>query len=177
MRARRPSSSDQAQPAFDIGPSLVRAFMMNERVNQILIGLLPARIWREFPPGSKRRNVATSFAHIHNVRCMRLKMSALASRAPGRLDRSTLTPDQAKRALAESAEAMAALIRASLATGGLVKNARLDVAAMVCAAISHEAHHRGQICHWARELGAPLSPEQQLELWDWPRLWRSVDAG
>ena len=33
------------------------------------------RIWRAFPPSSKRRNIATSFAHIHNVRCMRIKMS------------------------------------------------------------------------------------------------------
>ena len=42
--------------------------------------------------------------------------------------------------------------------------------ALVCAAINHEAHHRGQICHWSRELGAPLSPEQQILLWDWQRL-------
>jgi hypothetical protein len=45
---------------------------------------------------------------------------------------------------------------------------------MVCAAINQEAHHRGQIAHWARQLGAPLGPEQQLLLWDWHKLWKDA---
>jgi len=47
----------------------------NERINQVLIDLLDAEIWRKQPPSSKRRNIATTFAHIHNGRRMRIGMS------------------------------------------------------------------------------------------------------
>lgn len=160
----------------DLGRALVAAFLTNERINQVLIDLVPPDIWRNFPASSKRRNIATSFAHIHNVRCMRLKMSVPDSGVPGRLDRSEVTPDEAKRALAESAAAMARLIEGSLQSGGRIPDYRPDVVSMVCSAINHEGHHRRQICHWARELGRPLSPEQQVDLWDWHKHWKEATA-
>ena len=162
--------------SVDLGSALVRSFLTNERVNQVLIDLLSPDIWRAFPPGSKRRNVATSFAHIHNVRCMRLKMSARGAVIPGRLDRAEVTPAQARKALAQSADAIVQLIQRSLDNGGRVAGYRTDVVLMVCAAINHEAHHRGQICHWARELGAPISPEQQVVLLDWQKHCQGVLA-
>ena len=160
--------------ALEVGRALVRAFRTNERVNQVLLELLSPDIWRVFPPGSKRRNIATSFAHMHNVRCMRLKMSARRATVPARLDRAEVTREQAREALAESADAMVELIQESLDAGGRVANFGTDVVLMVCAAVNHEAHHRGQICLWARELGAPISPEQQVVLWDWPKHWKGV---
>ncbi len=159
---------------IDLGHALVAAFLTNERINQVLIDLVPSEIWRTFPPSSKRRNIATSFAHIHNVRCMRLKMSARNAKVPNRLDRSAVTPAEARVALAASAAAMAQLIQGALQTGGRAPDHRPDVVSLVCAAINHDAHHRGQICHWARELGSPLLPEQQLVLWDWYRHWKSA---
>lgn len=167
---------DRKQPV-DLGEALVDAFLTNEAINQKLLDLIDPKVWDSFPPCSKRRNIATSFAHVHNVRCMRLKMSA--KKCPARLDRATVTMDQARKALAESARAMTDLIRASLEADGHVKDFRPDVVGLVCAAITHEAHHRGQICHWARELGAPLGPEDQLQLWQWDVRWSAirVEAG
>jgi uncharacterized damage-inducible protein DinB len=107
---------------------------------------------------------------------MRLGMSAKGLR-PARLDRADVTPTQARQALAESAKALARLIEESVASGGHVYNYRPDVVALACAAINHEAHHRGQICHWARELGAPITPEQQAELWDWSKRLKEVVGG
>src|SRR4029079_7747445 len=104
-----------------------------------------------------------------------LKMSA--KKAPARLDRATVTPGQARKALTASARAMDALIESSVEAGGHVPDYRPDVVALVCAAIGHEAHHRGQICHWARELGSPITPEQQLQLWEWDKRWREVAGG
>ena len=161
-----------ARAPIELGQSLIKAFMTNERINQLVIEVIAPEVWRIFPPSSKRRNIATSFAHIHNVRVMRLKMSARGSRLPARLDRGSVTPDQARRALAASAVAMVRLIRASLDAGGRVLAYSPGVVLMVVAAISHEAHHRGQILHWARELGAPITPQQQGRIWDWPRLHR-----
>jgi uncharacterized damage-inducible protein DinB len=157
-----------------LGRALIEAYLTNERINQLLIDLLEPGVWRAAPPCSKRRNIATTFAHIHNVRCMRLKMSARDEEPLAKLDRAEVTPFEAKAALAESAAAMVRLVERSLAAGGHVHDYRPDVVALVCAAITHDAHHRGQICHWASQLGAPLAPEQALQLWEWDKRWKEV---
>lgn len=159
---------------IDLGRALVEAFLTNERINQVLLDLLDPKVWRAQPPCSKRRNIATSFAHIHNVRCMRLKMSVRDEEPPARLDRAEVTVAEARRALAESARAMVRLIERSLASGGHVSDFRPDVVGLVCAAITHDAHHRGQICHWAAQLGVPITPEQSLALWEWDKRWKDV---
>lgn len=158
---------------IDLGHALAEAFLTNDRVNQMLIDLVDPTIWRAAPSCSKRRNISTSFAHIHNVRVMRLGMSAKGKR-PARLDRAEVTPAAAKRALAESAKAMAQMISEAVAADGRVKGFPPGIAALVCSAINHEAHHRGQICHWARELGAPITTDKQVDLWDWNKHWKAV---
>ena len=159
----------------DLSKALLNAWRVNERINQELLKLVAPHIWRAFPQSSKRRNIATSFAHIHNVRCMRIKMSHSTVAVPERLDRAEITPEDARRALAVSADAMAQLIRLGLDSGGHVPNYKPDVVAMVCGAMVHEAHHRGQISHWCRELGVPITPEQSLMLWEWDKLHKQVN--
>jgi uncharacterized damage-inducible protein DinB len=173
---RTPIHRDRRQPV-DLGRALLEAFLTNERINQVLLDMLAPEVWRTSPPCSKRRNIATTFAHMHNVRCMRLKMSAKDEETPPKLDRAEVTPAEAKEALGQSARAMVRLIERSLARGGHVPDCRPDVVALVCAAITHDAHHRGQICHWASQLGAPLTPEQQLQMWEWDKRWKEVSGG
>jgi uncharacterized damage-inducible protein DinB len=155
----------------------VEAYLTNERSNQVLIDCLDPKIWRAQPPCSKRRNIATTFCHMHNVRCMRLAMSICGEKLPEKLDRAEVTIDAAKEALTKSAAAMVRLIEQSLAAGGHVPDFRPDVVALVCGAITHDAHHRGQICHWAKQLGAPLTPEQSLQMWEWDKRWKEVSHG
>jgi uncharacterized damage-inducible protein DinB len=169
-----PGNRDRRQPV-DLSRALVEAFLTNERINQVLLDILKPEVWRAQPPCAKRRNIATTFAHMHNVRCMRLKMSAREEAPPAKLERGELTMDEAKEALGESARAMVRLVERSLATGAHVQDFRPDVVALVCGAITHDAHHRGQICHWAAQLGAPLTPEQQLLMWDWDKRWKEID--
>jgi uncharacterized damage-inducible protein DinB len=167
--------SRKRKEPVDLGRALIEAFLTNERINQVLLDVLDPKVWREQPTCSKRRNIATTFAHIHNVRCMRLKMSADNEELPDRLDRADVTPGEAKAALARSAAALVRLIERSLAGGGHVRDYRPDVVALVCAAITHDAHHRGQICHWASQLGAPLTPEQGLQMWEWDKRWKEIE--
>jgi uncharacterized damage-inducible protein DinB len=172
--ASRIASNQDRRLPVELGRALVEVFLTNERINQVLLASLSPKVWRAQPPCSKRRNIATTFAHMHNVRCMRLKMSARNEELPAKLDRAEVTAAEAKEALAQSARAMARLIEQSLADGGHVPDYRPDVAALVCAAITHDAHHRGQICHWASQLGAPLTSEQELLMWEWDKRWREV---
>jgi uncharacterized damage-inducible protein DinB len=164
---------DRRQPV-ELGQALVEAFLTNERINQVLLDSLSPNVWRMQPPCANRRNIATTFAHMHNVRCMRLKMSAQDEEPPAKLDRAEFTVAEAKEALGQSARAMVRLIERSLAAGGHVPDCRPDVVALVCAAITHDAHHRGQVCHWASQLGAPLTSEQQLLMWEWDKRWREI---
>ena len=89
--------------------------------------------------------------------------------------KATKTTVEVDSALAESAEAMSALIQLGLDAGGHVPNYQPDVVALVCYAITHEAHHRGQISHWCRELGVPITPEQSLGMWEWDKLHKKVN--
>lgn len=154
--------SGSRRAPIDLGRALISAFLTSERMNQVLLDAVDPKIWREDPPCSKRRNIATSFAHIHNVRSMRIGMAK--GKKPAKLDRSDVTPAQARTALSESAKALVNLIEHSLQQGGYVPVYH-DVVTLVCGEIIHEAHHRGQIAHWARALGTPLTTEQQLKLW------------
>jgi uncharacterized damage-inducible protein DinB len=164
---------DRNKPV-DLGRALVEAYLTNERINQVLLDAIDPKIWRAIPPCSQRRNIATTFAHMHNVRCMRLVMSSRDEICPAKLDRAEVTAAEAKEALAQSAASMVRMIERSLSTGGHVPEFRPDVVALVCGAITHDAHHRGQICHWARQLGAPLTPEQSLKMWEWDKRWKGA---
>jgi len=170
-----PTSARTAREPVDFSRALLNAWRVNDRITHELLALVAPHIWRAFPQSSKRRNIATSFAHIHNVRCMRIKMSHSTVAVPERLDRAEITPDDARKALAESADGMAALIQLGLDAGGHVPNYHPDVVALVCYAITHEAHHRGQISHWCRELGVPITPEQSLAMWEWDKLHKKVN--
>ncbi len=171
--ANVPGNRDRRKPV-DLSRALVEAFLTNERINQVLLDILDPEVWRAQPPCAKRRNIATTFAHMHNVRCMRLKMSARDEAPPAKLERGEVTVGEAKEALGQSARAMVRLIERALANGGHVADFRPDVVALVCGAITHDAHHRGQICHWAAGLGAPLTAEQQLLMWEWDKRWKEI---
>ena len=172
---KAPTVARPTREPVDFSRALLNAWRVNDRITHELLALVAPHIWRAFPQSSKRRNIATSFAHIHNVRCMRIKMSHSTVPVPERLDRAEITPDEARKALAESADAMAALIQLGLDAGGHVPNYQPDVVALVCYAITHEAHHRGQISHWCPELGVPITPEQSLVMWEWDKLHKKVN--
>jgi uncharacterized damage-inducible protein DinB len=174
--ARVRGGRDRKVPV-DLGRALVEAYLTNERITQMLLELLDSKVWRKQPPCSKRRNIATTFAHMHNVRCMRLTMSVKDEAVPSKLDRAEITIDEARAGLAESAAAMARLIERSLANGGHVPGFQPDVIALVCAALNHDAYHRGQVCHWAAQLGAPITAAQSLPLWEWDTRWKEVTSG
>ena len=60
----------------------------------------------------RRRTIAAMFAHMHNVRVMWLKASK-AEEIPAQLDRATVTPAQALRALEQSRHALSVIISAA----------------------------------------------------------------
>jgi uncharacterized damage-inducible protein DinB len=47
---------------------------------------------------------------------------------------------------------------------------------MLCYMLSHEAHHRGQVCMLAHQLGFPFPTEVAAGIWNWEKLWRECGS-
>ena len=162
----------------------VRIFAANERMNQILIEQLDPAAWTAKPP-SGVRTIAAVFTHMHNMRVKWIRLTAPHLKVPKQLNRWRCTPRQARKGLAESAAGCERMLAEALGgTSGRVKRFRRDVWAtpwqpgpeMLCYMLSHEAHHRGQVCLLAHQLGLPLPGKAISMLWDWEKLWREAGA-
>jgi uncharacterized damage-inducible protein DinB len=117
----------------------------------------------------KGRNVGAQFAHLHNVRLMWLKAAAptlldgLASiEAANAGDKEALRP-----ALGASAEAIGALLRQALESGGKIKSFKPHAAAFAGYLIAHESFHLGDIGVVLTQSGHPLDKKVAYGMWEW----------
>jgi len=158
----------KAEPvAFSLPQALLNAFDTNNRITRYMIDNLAAAAWRAEPPQGKGRTIAAIVAHIHNVRVMWLKAAAKGSQIPEQLERSSVTPAQAAKALEQSRAALSAVLKSAIDGDGRVKGFRPDVAGFFAYLIAHDAHHRGQICMLARQVGHPLPQKAMFGMWEW----------
>lgn len=167
--------------AIDLGEALAESYVVNDRMNQIVLEHLDPRAWRAKPPGERTRTIAAIFSHMHNIRRKWLRLSAPHLKLPKSLDRARCTQEQAQAALAESSARCYEMLVQALATAGhRVERFSRDGwakpwpagAAMVAYMITHDAHHRGQVCMLAHQLGFPLPPEAGYAIWGWEKLWK-----
>jgi uncharacterized damage-inducible protein DinB len=156
-----------APAEFSLPQALLTSFDTNDRINVYMIENLPTQAWRAEPPTGKGRTIAAIVAHLHNVRVMWLKAAAKGSEIPEQLDRTRVTPAQAARALEQSRAALSAVLQSALQSDGRVKGFRPDVAGFFGYLIAHDAHHRGQICMLARQVGHPLPQKAMFGMWEW----------
>lgn len=166
-------------PSSNLAREMGRAFLINDRMNQLLLEKLDPRAWRAKPPGRGVRTIAGIFAHVHNIRCKWLRLSAPHLRLPARLDRSRCTQKQAASALAESAVRCCEMLEEALsAPQGRVQSFLRDGwarpwqpgAAMFAYMMTHDAHHRGQVCMLAHQLGFRLPVQTTAGMWGWEKL-------
>ncbi len=158
----KPASAPLALPK-----ALLNAFEINDRINQYLIDNLPAEAWRAVPLDGKGRDIASIVAHMHNVRVMWLKAAAKGSKIPDQLERTKVTPEQAKQGLQQSHDALRAVLANALEGDGRVKGFRPDVAAFFGYLMAHDAHHRGQVTMLARQVGHAISQKAMFGMWEW----------
>lgn len=154
--------------------ALIDAWRTNNRVTTYLIENLPPEMWSMTVPGSPRRTVRSIAAHIHNVRCSWIK--SIGGRhgvvVPTTVNARVVRPAELVRALARSSKGIIALIELGVARGGAVppaawQNFPTDLVHFLSYFVAHEAHHRGQLCMLARQLGHRLPNEITGGLWQW----------
>ena len=173
-----------------LGRAAVRVFLANDRINQMLIEHLDPAAWKAKPPAaqpsgkSKARTIAAIFTHMHNVRCKWVRLTAPHLKVPRQLNRARCTPRQARAGLAESAARCAEMLAEALGGGGHVEKFHRDGWArpwpvgpeMLCYMLSHEAHHRGQVCMLAHQFGFPLPIQVTAGMWNWEKLWKECGS-
>jgi uncharacterized damage-inducible protein DinB len=168
-----------------LGQTAVQIFAANDRMNQLLIEHLDPAAWKAPPPFAtlakpprNARTIAAIFTHMHNVRTKWIRLSAPHRKVPAQLNRAHCTPQQARAALAESAALCEKMLAEALGGNGQVERFHRDGWAkpwppgpeMLCYMVIHEAHHRGQVCLLAHQLGFPLPVA--IDFWNWEKLWR-----
>jgi uncharacterized damage-inducible protein DinB len=180
----RQAEDRQPKVHTQLGRAAVRIFGANERMNQVLIEHLEPTAWQAKPAG-RARTIAAIFTHMHNVRCKWVRLSAPHLKVPRQLNRSHCTQKQARAGLAESSARCVEMLADALGgDGGRVETFRRDGWAppwpvgveMLCYMLSHEAHHRGQVCMLAHQMGFPLPQSARLQLWNWEKLWRECGS-
>jgi uncharacterized damage-inducible protein DinB len=170
----------QAKLHTQLGRTAAHIFAANDRMNQILIEHLHRAAWKAAPPGNVR-TIAAIFTHMHNVRTKWIRLTAPHLKVPRKLDRAHCTPRQARAALAQSAARCAEMLAEALGDSGIrIAKFRRDGwgapwpvgVEMLCYMLAHEAHHRGQVCMLAHQLGFPLPIKVTSGIWNWEKLWR-----
>src|SRR5215510_12531956 len=101
-------------PTGDFRETLPEAYVVNDRMNQLILEHLDPRAWRAKPPGRNGRTIAAIFSHIHNIRRKWLRLSARHIKLPAQLDRARCTPRETQAALAESARLCSEMLREAL---------------------------------------------------------------
>jgi uncharacterized damage-inducible protein DinB len=178
---RDPMTHSQADAGIEPCQALLESYAVNERMNQIVLEHLDPAAWRARLPGGKGGTIAEIVAHVHNIRRKWLRLSAPHLELPAALERAFCTQKQAQAALAESGARCSEMLADALAgPGKRVELFRRDGwakpwhagPAMVAYMISHEAHHRGQLCMLAHLLGFPLPTRAAAGMWVWEKLWK-----
>lgn len=163
---------------MEMDETLLDAWRVNHRATSYLVEKLPAEAWSAGLPGSPRKTIRSIAAHIHNSRRMWFKSLAKFDgfRLPAAVDPLKVTPSVLLNALEVSHRQMLRLFEAGIQNGGdfpgvssrfiwgaMPRNALLFLAY----AVSHEAHHRGQILTVARAAGHRLPRDLAGGLWQW----------
>ena len=163
--------------AVDQQRGVLATWQTSSGVTTFLIEHLPDEVWRATIPGAPRRTVQMVGGHLHNCRCMWVKMlgkkHGLA--VPRSVDRRRVSRRQLVAALARSSRAIGQLLEIGLANGGRLPGfSPPDVTHFLAYHVAHEGHHRGQIVMVARQLGYRLPREVTNGLWQWSKRARGA---
>jgi hypothetical protein len=173
--------------APDLRDTILAAWGTNNRVTVFLVENLPFPLWGASVPGAPRRTVRMIAGHIHNARCMWIKMVGKEHgiRVPDSVDRRKVTRKELVSALKRSSAGINGLLRLACDRGGSIPipstYAWRNPSPWTLATFSRissrmKANHRGQIVLLARQLGHRLPVSTTGGLWQWTKRAREATS-
>jgi uncharacterized damage-inducible protein DinB len=169
----------------DLAEAVIAAWKTSNRVTLFLFENLPSELWPMTVPGTSRRTVRMIAGHMHNARCMWIKMLGRQHgiRTPESVSRHTVTPRELVPALERSSNGIVELLQLGIDRGGRIPapgvawvNLPVDVVHVLAYLVAHEGHHRGQIVMLARQTGHRLPIEITGGLWQWSKRAKEAQA-
>jgi len=162
---------------IDFREAILNTWKTTNRTTVFLIEHIPADLWNEKVPGSPRRTIGMIASHIHNSRCMWIKMigKGQAAKVPARVDLYRASRNEVIGALSRSSQAMLKLFKISIDKGGKLPSRPVwlnfpnDAVHFLAYFVAHEGHHRGQIILLARQLNHRFSTEVTNGVWQWTK--------
>jgi uncharacterized damage-inducible protein DinB len=155
---------------LEVERELLEAFRRCGLVNEYLVDMLPDTLWRAAPGSGRGRSIAAIAAHMQSLRRTFARMGG-SRPGPPSLDRHRSTRLQAARAFRSSTTELARLFDAAIeARRARVNGMPRRTVDMITYLMQHDAHHRGQICSLARDLGHEFRSEDITRLWGWRAL-------
>ena len=151
---------------------LVETWMINNRVNLLLLANLDKAALECTLSIRGGRTVGQQLAHVYGVRRGWTELAdkkllanlPVIEREQGH-DKKVLTDGFVK-----SADVLAGVIRQAGANDGKVKGFKRGVVPLVGYMIAHESHHRGGILLTLKQSGFKLNDQLRWGIWDWQKL-------
>jgi len=146
---------------------IIETWNIHNRINLYLLAAIPPDALGALS-SLKGRTAFQLYAHLHNVRLMWLKEAGPELLAGlEKVEGTTGTHEHLSAAFEASGNAIEALLRSSLETGGRVRGFKPHAVAFMGYLIAHEAHHRGQLTMILKALGLPLDTKTDYGMWEW----------
>jgi len=175
----RVAKTADVRAAAEVGRHVIAVWRTNNRSTTYLIERYPADVWSMKVPAVPRLTPGMIAAHIHNARCRWVKALGAPHGVgvPALVDLRQVRPRDLLTALSRSSDGMIRLVRLGVAHGGRLppaawQNFPTDLYHFLGYFVAHEAHHRGQLCLVARQLGRRLPKQVMGGLWQWTRFSR-----
>lgn len=147
---------------------LLETWRIHCRINLYILDAIASEAF-SVPPPQKGRGFTQMFAHMHNTRLMWLQ-SAAPELLKGmiKIEKGDIVNQASlRKLLVTSGQAIEALLKKGLISGGKIKGFKPHAPAYLGYMISHEAYHHGEIGVELTRIGYPLDKKTGYGLWEW----------